>query len=179
MPRNRQTGGTFMQAADLLQSKRPPTPLERQAIAEVHELALRFVLTTVTLQEVRAAVSGNQRRLATQFTPPNHPEYAALMALLDALIAESQQTVVTKQGTFLVSDLWPMRVDGTVLHLPVRQPWRVKPDADRGIDGERGEPIYRSEAGPTIGGFSVVHAAEPLPPLNEWWMDESSDEVPF
>src|SRR4051794_9819244 len=91
--------------AELLTTKRPPTPLEDMAIAEVHDLAQRFVAGSCSLAEVKAATSAKQRHLATRYTTPNHPAWAPLLLLLDALIAESRDVVVTTQGTYLLGDL--------------------------------------------------------------------------
>jgi hypothetical protein len=164
---------------NLLAPSRTPTPLERQAITEVHELVLRFASGDCSLAEVQAATTPRQRNLATRFTTPKDVAWQPLMQLLNALIEETQGVVLTSHGAFLLSDLWPMRVIGNVLHLPIRWPWRTKPDAERGVDGERGEPVYRHESGPTYGSFSRVPAAEIVPHEPEWWQSESSNDVPF
>lgn len=172
--------------SELLAPKRPPTPLEELAIAEVHELALRFNAGECSLAEIKAATSARQRHLATRYTTPGHPARRPLLTLLDALIAASQDVVVTTQGTYLLGDLIAagmriVRADGAeLIQLPRAWPWRTKPDPDLGIIGVPGEPIYRnlSERGPRIGSFGQPQPAEVLP-IAEWWQGESSEEVPF
>jgi hypothetical protein len=77
--------------------KRDPTPEEEEAIAEVRAVAVEWFAKRGPLADVRRATSGKQRWLATRFTPPTHAAFKPLMALLDALIAETG-AVATKHG---------------------------------------------------------------------------------
>jgi hypothetical protein len=176
----------WQSTASLLSPKRPPTPLERQAIAEVHELADAFAAGSCSLAEVQAATEPEQRNLAVRYTSPKQAEWPLLMTLLDALIAESKQTAVTSQGAYPLSELIDAgmrivhRAGQEVIQLRSCWPWRVRPDPERGIDGIRGEPVFRDldERGPAIGHFSVVQAAA-TPRAAKWWQDASSEEQPF
>lgn len=170
--------------SELLTPKRPPTPLERQAIAEVHELALRFATAECSVKEIQAATTPKQRNLATRYTTPKQAEWRPMMAMLDALIASERDVAVTKQGTFLLSDLIAagMRIlrdaGREVLQFPRVWPWRTKPDPDHGVEGVRGEPFYRSldQRGPVYGNFGNPQPNEIKP---EWWQELSTEEVPF
>lgn len=161
---------------------REPTPAEAVAIREVHDLAWEFVsLPPVSrpayLAEVRKLTTGRQRFLATAFTSPDDPEFAPLMALLDALIAR-EPVRMTKHGVITEDDLREYQVriereDGReLLVFPERYPWRVKPDRDRGIAGVRGDPAYRrrEDRGPTLSSFRVIHET-PRTPDHPWWED--------
>jgi hypothetical protein len=173
--------------AELLTPKRPPTPLENMAIAEVHELAIRFVDGTCSRAEVQAATSAKQRHLATRYTTPRHSAWRPLLTLLDALIAESEHVVVTTQGTYLLADLIAagmriVRADGQeIIQLPRAWPWRTTPDPDLGISGIHGEPIYRklTDRGPRIGSFGQPLPAEVKAYQPDWWEGPSSEEIPF
>lgn len=173
--------------SELLTPKRPPTPLERQAIAEVHELALRFAAAECSVKELHAATTPKQRNLATRYTSPKQAEWRPMMAMLDALIAAEQTVAVTKQGTFLLSELIAagMRIlrdaGREIIQFPHFWPWRSKPDPDHGVEGVRGVAFYRSleQRGPTYGSFSQVAPAEMKPHVAEWWMANSTDESPF
>jgi hypothetical protein len=186
MPHNRQTGGDFWSTAEVLKPQRTPNLAEAQAISEVHKHALRFVNGRVELDEVRAACNGKQRWLATRFTSPTDPLFGPLMQLLDALIAE-EHPFQTKQGFLEPEDLAepPGRIvheaGRTIVQFPIRWPWRVRPDPDKGIEGIRGEPIYREEEnrGPAYGSFSRLPPVEMKPLEPEWWEAESTDDVPF
>jgi hypothetical protein len=186
MQRNRQTGGAFLPTAEVLKPQRTPSLAEAQAISDVHEFAVRFANGRVELAEVRAGCSGKQRWLATRFTPPNDPCFDPLMLLLDALIAE-EHPFQTKQGFLEPEDLAepPGRIvyenGRTIVQFPIRWPWRVKPDPDKGIEGIRGEPIYRKEEdrGPAYGSFSRLPPVEMKPWKPDWWEAESTDDVPF
>jgi hypothetical protein len=181
-PRSRWLG-----IAELLTPQRPPTPLERQAIADVHAIAIRFTAGSCSLAEVQAATTPKQRHLATRYTTSTHPAWRPLLLLLDALLAGEPSTVVTKQGVFLLSDLIAagmriVRDDGVeVIQLPHYRPWRTRPDPDRGSSGIPAEPSYRSldERGPSYGSFGNAQPSEPKTAQREWWEMESSDEVPF
>lgn len=177
-----------MQAiGSFLAPKRPPTPLERQAIAEVHELAMRYYDGDCSIGEIQSATTPRQRNLATRYTTPKDREWRPMMAMLDAVIAANQSVVVTQQGTFLLSDLIAagMRIlrdaGREVIQFPKFWPWHSKPDTDRGIEGIRGEPYYRSleERGPAYGSFGNAQPAEFKPKALEWWQEPSTEEVPF
>jgi hypothetical protein len=173
--------------AELLTPKRPPTPLENMAIAEVHELALRFADGACSLAEIKAATSAKQRHLATRYTTPKHPAWTLLLLLLDALIAESSDVLVTTQGTYLLGDLIAagmriVRADGhDIIQLPRAWPWRTKPNPDLGISGIHAEPVYRSLAdrGPSYGSFGQPQAAAVKTAQPDWWEGPSTEEIPF
>jgi len=177
----------WLGVSELLAPKRPPTPLERQAIADVHAVAIRFADGDCTLGEVRAATTPKQRHLATRYTTPKDAAWTPLLLLLDALLGASPDVVVTTQGTFLLGDLIGagmriVRDGGTeVIQLPRYRPWRTKPEPARGISGIPGEPIYRrlDERGPSYGSFGHPQPSEPKPRAVEWWELESTEAVPF
>lgn len=175
----------WQSTASVLTPNRPPTPLERQAIREVHELADRFADGRASLDEIRAATSGKQRNLASRFTPPNDPAFRPLMTMLDALIADEPNVFVTNAGVYGVDDI----VDGegkidpahNIIRFPIRRPWRVRPEPDRGVEGIRGEPIYlrAEDRGPKVGSFSQTAPVEFRSREAEWWEMPSTEEAPF
>lgn len=163
---------TMQTIREAIGANREPTELERQAIAEVHELVDRFAMSLTDTAEIRAATSGRQRWLATRFTHPDDPRFPALMAMLDALIADDRTIVQTNKGAFAVEELWPMKIDyeGRIC-FPIAQPWRIEPDAKTGLGGERGEPIYRV---PPVYGDPDAESVQP-----EWWEMNETTGVPF
>jgi len=163
---------------DTLKPKRQPTPLEQEAIGEVYELARRFAAGDSLVEEIRAATSPRQRRLAAEFTGADHADFAALMLMLDALTRSEPGVIVTATGVLADEELGNARITREngrdVVAFPIRTPWRIKPD-ENGEGGVRGEPIYRSERerGPEYGEFRVstgeivTKQREP-----EWWETE-------
>jgi hypothetical protein len=163
---------------DAMYPKTAPTPKQDQAIREVWAMAAEFALLPPErragyLVEVRKQTNGRQRWLATRHTPPDNPNFAPLMALLDALI-DGPGAVHTKHGIFMPDDLHAAEAKTTreEIAFPVRYPWRVKPDDEKGVKGERLPAIYRSQeeraAGPRLMSFRVV----PRPDDEEkgdWW----------
>lgn len=169
--------------ADITEPKQPPTPIQAKAIADVHELAFLFDRGETTVAEIRAATSGKQRWKATQHTSKDHPAFGPLMAMLDALLASEQRVAVTDHGMFSMDELIDagMRIvhdnGRTVICLAKRRPWFEKPDPDRGIDGIRGDPVFRprEEWGtPNHGNFGVnVQTSERKQRAPEWWEEEA------
>jgi hypothetical protein len=132
-----------------LRAHRPPSPAEGEVIDHVHELARGFVVGTLPLAEGRRLCSGEERYLATRFTPPEHAAFRPLMALLDALI-DDDGGHRTKHGLFLRDDLATAeakieREDGREqIVFPISYPWRIKPDAARHEPGVRDPAVYRT-----------------------------------
>lgn len=186
MPRNRDTGGSFLSSANLLKPKRPPTPDERIAIREVHELAAGLQMGIVSLDEIRSATSGKQRWLATRFTEPKDVAFEPLMRMLDALIADEGR-FQTKHGDFEPGDFFDgeakiIREDGHELVVfPALCPWERKPEPERGIEGVRRPPVYRQphQRGPVYGSFSVKPPAAMKPYKPEWWEVDNDVPVPI
>ena len=176
---------------EIIEPRRQLTEAEQRAVQEVHDLAMEFaslpaVRRPAFLHEVRKLTSGRQRFVATAHTPPEHPAFRPLMQLLDALIESAPdgpdgQVRLTKQGVVTQRELEEtqariVREDGrAAICFPVRYPWRIKPDPARRIDGERGDPIFRSpdERGPRHTGFRVFHqpAKSEREPSAPWWED--------
>lgn len=181
------TATDWQAVGGILGPNREPSPLERQAIAEVHELAERFALDAVSTDEIRSACSGKQRWLATRFTAPTDRVFAPLMAMLDALIADEGR-FKTKHGYFEPDDLFAangriVHEDGqAMLQFPYRWPWRIEPDKETRLGGERDEPVYRrsEQRGPFVTETDTrIEFTEVEPQPAEWWEAESTDEVPF
>lgn len=168
---------TLRSLADEMYPKTSPTPKMQQAITDVHDLAICFVeLAPMSrpsfLVEIRKLTNGRQRWLATRHTPPNHPAFAPMMAMLDALISDEGQ-IKTNKGWFSTEDLRDVEAahgkeDGRdIIKFPIRHPWKVKPDEATGKSGERLPAMFRrrEERGPDRGTFQVTPRRE----SKDWW----------
>lgn len=76
----------------------------------VLELAAGHAAGHIDHWGIRRQCTGHDRHIATLFTPTDHPDYLALMALLDELIAtdptqEGGWHYQTRQGGFCEADL--------------------------------------------------------------------------
>lgn len=186
--------GRTVRLGDLLRPKRAPTSEEAATIADVHEFVAEWAAGRLPTQEVAKLSTGRQRWLATRFTPPDHPLFRPLMALLDELIpllAATAPTDSPTRGPVYATGHGPIhghelrdlgarieRQDGDeLLVFPVRYPWLVKPNADRGVEGVRGDPVYRprGQRGPTTSEFGVrVRSTESRDDASDgdgapWW----------
>lgn len=169
---------------DLAKPKRPPTANEQLAIDDVYELANGFTDGTVAIAEIRATSSGKQRALATAYTDTTDPMFPKMMAMLDALIADSSDKVITdaKGVMFDRSDLAEVqaklvRHDGQhYIQFPVAYPWKTKPDKDGGVAGERVTPIYRGSNAEDELDKAIFYREKIEPYEKEWW--ETEDDAP-
>ena len=152
-----------------------PTPAQAARIRQVHDLAAEFATLPADhrlpyiVTTVRTQTTGYDRFKTVQYTPPDSPLFAPLMALLDALVASEQSaegcTYDTKHGIFTAADLKESEAMVTKgeLVFPVRHPWAVKPVVEDGtvkVPGVRGPAVYRTAAeraaGPEHKAFSVA-----------------------
>lgn len=166
--------------AEAMRPKRVPTPNEEQAIADVRDMAVEWDAGRLPLSSVRRQSSGRQRWLATRFTPPDHPAFRPMMRMFDALIRSDEtegRVMVTRHG--LITEAMAAESETTIEHhdgqqvivFPVRYPWKVKPDPDRGVAGVRADAIYRpaSERKPVYGTFGAGLRQKPDEREKEWW----------
>jgi hypothetical protein len=171
------TAGTWTRAADAVTSD-SLTPLHAEAVAEVQALACDFDGSAAKLAAVRGCTTGRQRWLAIRHTPPAHPAFRPLMALLDALVASDPGTTMTNQGAFPTDDIIAAepkieRENGIDrICFPVRYPWSQKPDPETGFAGVRAPAIYRSaaERGPSFGASSDGTKERE----REWWEEDEA-----
>lgn len=169
--------GRTRSLSEVLRTKRAPTADEAATIAEVHLLVAEWSAGKLPTEVVGGLCTGKQRWLATRFTPPDHPLFGPLMALMDDLIVKDGRTVPTAQGLFQLAEVQAAEAkverDGgeELIVFPVRYRWVKKPDPSRGEPGVRGEAVYRpkDKRGPDVGEFRA--AMRPMAPL-----DEGSDE---
>ena len=80
--------------AEVLQPKEAPTGRDTEIVGAVHALAAEYdglpsERRPAFLSEVRKLTTGYDRFRATVFTPPDHPAFRSLMAMLDGLNADS------------------------------------------------------------------------------------------
>lgn len=180
LPREEPAERPMRSLRDELKPKREPTPVESEAIEEVRTMAVEHAAGRLPVQEVRRLTNGKQRWLATRFTPPDHPAFRPLMALLDALIATEQgretgQSYPTKHGVVTQADTVAFeckieREGGKgIIVFPVRYPWKVRPDPERGTEGVRAAAVFRSkdERKPTYTTFRTAPEAQVRE--KEWW----------
>jgi hypothetical protein len=167
-------GAPFRRAWDVVRPTRAPRPDEVERIAEVRELAANHAALAPHergpfLAEVRRLSTAKERVLAAIHTPPDHPAFRDLMALLDGLIAQ-EGGIGTPHGFVTRDELHESGArlryeDGAqLLQFPIAWPWLVPPDPDRGIAGVRGEPVDRgpAERGPRRSTFRQVPEADPV-----------------
>lgn len=170
---------------DAMAPTRDPSPREARVIDVVRGLARNYCQLeprrrSAFLAEARKLSTGWERGVATRFTPPDHPDFAALMFLLDALIATEAGVVVTKHGAFSPEEIaeagGKLVVENgqRVLVFPVAHPWKRKPNPDTGEPGERGAPIYRrpEDRGPKVEHFRTVRSGEVAAREARWLEDE-------
>lgn len=161
------TDTTARRIGDVMKPTADPTPNEAAIIAEVHDLAVAFASLPLEqragfLVEVRKLTTGFDRFRATVHTPPGHPLFGPLMAMLDGLIAADPRIVRTKRGLFERSELAASSasITPTMVTLPVAV--------------RHGEAIYPSAqtAGPAIVPFRVVRPEEVKRAASMWGDDE-------
>ena len=152
-----------------------PTPKQRDRMDAVHDLAAEFSRLPADRRRsyldhvVRVQTTGYDRFKTIEHTPPDSPNFAPLMAMLDALTATEAtpagRTYTTKHGLFTDADLRDAGAMTTKAELvfPVKYPWASRPRVDNGVittAGVRGDPVYRTAAerstGPERGSFTVV-----------------------
>jgi hypothetical protein len=140
---------------DVMKPTKEPSPGEAAIVAEVHALAAAFAELPAEkrpgfLVEVRKLTTGFDRFRATVHTPPGHPMFGPLMAMLDGLIATDQLVVVTSGGIFDRSEL--ASASASVSPSKVTFPVSVK----------GGEAIYPTAqtAGPNIVPFRAIRPEE-------------------
>jgi hypothetical protein len=165
----------------------PPTPKQRDRMDAVHDLAAEFATLPADRHQhyldtvVRRQTSGYDRFKTIEHTPPDSPNFAPLMAMLDALVASEAspagRTYATKHGLFTDADL---RESGAMttkdeIVFPVRYPWAVRPVVQDGVivkPGTRGDPVYRTAAerstGPERDDFRAVPKLRPSDDDDPW-----------
>lgn len=149
---------TWQAASDVLVSNREATHDESATIVHIRELAMAYANDELDLNEIRRLSSGRERWTATRFTSPAHQTFAPLMTMLDDLIATDPTDpngwlYQTPFGVFTRRDLEDAGAEITKqpgnrlrIRFPIRWPWRRKPNADQGDQGERDDPYYARDA---------------------------------
>ena len=156
---------TMVPIGAAMRPEREASVAERTVIDEVRALAENYAALPGAdrpgfLAEVRRLSTGRGRHLATRYTPPGHPCFAPLMAMLDGLIAQEPDRVGTNHGSFSVDEL---REIGAMTRGRDRVVFPVAYRKD-------GSPVYRpeSESGPTIESFRTVRVREVPMPVSPW-----------
>ena len=114
---------------------REPNEEERDAVLAVVEIAEGWQRHDLTLSSVRTICSGRDRYQAMRFAPLGSTEKQAVMALVDALVEQDDQCVVSGHGLINRDEL---RQDGVkeVMTHKGRRAW-VWP-----MHWMYGEPVY-------------------------------------
>jgi hypothetical protein len=158
----------MIRLGERMKPHREPTLPEAKAIDRVLALARNYadlpaIGRSAFLAEIRALSTGRERHLTTRFTPPDHPDFGALMAMLDGLIATEADLIATRHGLFDADDLravGAMTRGRDLVVFPVRYP-------------KTGPPLFRSDAerGPRVESFRTVPAADA--PASPWVEDDA------
>jgi len=169
----------MVRLGDAMKPNRTPTSTENEAIERVRELVLAFDVGSLPAEEVRRLCTGPERWLTIRFTPPDHVAFQPMMRLADALI-DANGMMRTRHGCFSRDDIAAVeakieRKDGQELIVfPVRHPWLVKPDREKGIPGVRAPAIYRaaSERGPMYKPLDQAPKPIRIDLDRLWWQDQ-------
>lgn len=151
---------------------REPSAEEAGAIELVRAMARNYAALPEMsrpsfVAEVRKLSTGRMRHLTTRFTPPDHPDFQPLMAMLDGLIASEPGIVETEHGAFTVEELRDVEAvtrGRELILFPVRYP-------------KNGAAVFRPEGerGPRIESFRTVPSQDIQPPSSPW-LDDGGDE---
>ena len=182
------TEAPLRRLGDIMRPKVAPSPLEDEAIKEVYAMATELDALPAQSRpayvvEIRTQTTARQRHLATRHTPPDHPMFAPLMAMLDALIATQPGIVHTSGGIFTVEDVAAhhgkiaVEEGRRLLVFPWTWPWRIKPDKETGREGVRGDPLYRTpeQRAPHLYSFRAGSYTDADTTVREpeWWEKKS------
>lgn len=152
-------------AADIIRQTTEPAPHDADRLAVVHDLAAEYAALPAEqrntfLFEVCRLTRGYDRFRVACLTPPEHPMFASLMALLDGLIAADDRAVRTNRGIFDRTEL--VTASASISPSRVGFPVAVR----------NGTAIFPSHTGPTITPFRVVRPDEVKRPASMWGDDD-------
>lgn len=114
---------------------REPSEEETEAMLVVVEIAEAWQRHDLTLSSVRTLCSGRDRYQAMRFAPLRSNEKRAVMELVDALVEQDDQCIVTGQGLINRSELQQDGIKEVMTHKG-RRAW-VWP-----MHWMYGEPVY-------------------------------------